>query len=85
MVRKAAKKEDDEVVGLAIAVSRFGHDPIPVTVAEGATVQDVLTKAKIDLSGTEKVFVAGAEVDLQDEVEDKDVISVVTPKQAGSK
>lgn len=84
MVRKAAK-EEEKVVGLAIAVSRFGHDPIPVTVSEGSTVQDVLTKAKIELSGTEKVFVAGAEVDLQDEVEDKDVISVVTPKQAGSK
>lgn len=83
MVRKAAK--EDDVDGIAVAVSRFGHDPIPVSVAEDSTIEDVLAKAGITLAGTEKVFVAGAEVALDDVVEDKDVVSVVTPKQAGSK
>ncbi len=82
MVRKSKKETCDE---LAVAVSRFGHDPIPVCVPEGGTIEDVLDKAGITLTGTEKVYVSGAEVDLDDEVEDKDVVSVVTPKQAGSK
>ncbi len=84
MVRKAVKEEDDSD-SIAVAVSRFGHDPVPVSVVEGSTIEDVLDKAGISLTGTEKVYVSGAQVDLEDEVEDKDVISVVTPKQAGSK
>ncbi len=50
MVRKAAK--EDDVDGIAVAVSRFGHDPIPVSVAEDSTIEDVLAKAGITLAGT---------------------------------
>lgn len=81
MVRKVAKK----VCELAVAVSRFGHEPLPVCVDEGATVRDVLAKADIALTGREKVYVAGAEASMRDIVEDGDVLSIVTPKQAGSR
>ena len=79
---KSKKKVAAKTKGLSVAVSRFGHDPIPVTVDDGATIQDVLNEAGIDLAGTEKVYVSGQEFALTDEVEDKDVVSIVTPKQA---
>lgn len=80
------KIESGDTCGeIAVVVSRFGHDPIPVCVDEGATVSDVLTKAGISLSGREEVFVAGVKAAMVDEVEDKDVLSVVSPKQAGTR
>lgn len=82
MIRKATEKNLDDAI--AVTVSRFGHDPIAVVIPEGATVRDALEKADIDLDGREEVFVAGERADMSDEVEDKDVLSVVTPKAAGS-
>lgn len=70
---------------IAVVVSRFGSDPIAVSVPTGSTVSDVLVKAGIDLMGTEEVFVAGEKADSDAEVEDKDILSVVTPKQAGAR
>lgn len=80
MVKKIVNKCE-----IAVAVSRFGHEPIPVCVDEGATVREVLEKAGISLTGREKVYVAGAEATMRDEVEEGDVLSIVTPKQAGNK
>lgn len=80
---RKAKKDENTCGEVAVAVSRFGHDPLPVCVPEGATVGDVLEKADIELTGREKVYVAGAEAGMDDEVEDQDVLSIVTPKQAG--
>ena len=81
MVKKVTKNKCE----LAVAVSRFGHEPLPVCVPEGASVRDVLEKAEISLSGREKVYVAGAEASMRDVVEEGDVLSIVTPKQAGNK
>lgn len=79
MVRPQETKET-----LAVAVSRFGHDAVPVCVEDGATVQQVLEKAGVTLDGREKVFNAGAEVSMRDLVDDGDVLSIVTPKAAGN-
>lgn len=78
---KKEKKEGE----ICVAVSRFGHDPIPVCLPKGATVEEVLDMAEVELDGREEVFVAGTRADYEDVVEDKDVLSVVTPKQAGSR
>lgn len=79
-MKKKADVCDDQI---AVSVSRFGHDPVPVCVPEGATVEDVLEKADIELEGREEIFVAGTKADMDSEVEDKDILSIVTPKQAG--
>lgn len=79
-------EREDEVCGeIAVVVSRFGHDPVPVCVDDGATVGEVLEKAGIALTGREEVFVAGVKAPMDAEVDDKDVLSVVTPKQAGNR
>ena len=78
-----AKKKQKKSSQIAVTVSRFGHDPIPFAVEEGATVEEVLELADIELSGRETVYIDGEEVDSDVEVEDKDVLSIVTPKQAG--
>lgn len=79
---KKVKAAEGEI---CVAVSRFGHDPIPVCLPKGATVEEVLDKAEVELDGREEVFVAGTKADYEDIVEDKDVLSVVTPKAAGSR
>lgn len=80
------KKSDDSCEDqIAVSVSRFGHDPVPVCVPEGATVEEVLEKAEIELNGREEIFVAGVKADMDSEVEDKDILSIVTPKQAGAR
>lgn len=68
---------------LAVAVSRFGEDPIPMCLPEGSTVGDALEKAGIEVSRTEKMYVDGEEAALADILEDGDVLSIVTPKHAG--
>lgn len=84
MVRKA-KKKSSRVKKLLVAVSRFGHDPLAVEIAPGATVEDVLDEAGVEVEANQQVFNAGEQVDLADEVESGDVISIVSPKAAGSR
>ena len=68
-----------------VMVSRFGHDPIAVAIAEGSTIGAVLDKAGLSLEGSQQLFCAGAEVRSSDVVDDGDVISIVTPKAAGTR
>ena len=70
---------------IAVVVSRFGHDPIPVSIAAGTSVGTVLANAGIVLQDLETVYVAGGEVNQEDIVENGDVISIITPKAAGTR
>lgn len=79
MVRKNKKAKAE----IAVTVSRFGHDPVVVKLPEGATVADVLEEAEITLSGRETAYCDGAELDTDDEVDNGDLLSIVTPKAAG--
>lgn len=79
------KKTTKKAKGICAHVSRFGHDPVKVEVPTGSTVEEVLEEAGVDLNGREQVYILGAEADMEDIVEDKDVLSVVTPKAAGSR
>lgn len=79
MVRRGRKET------FGVAVSRFGHDPIAVTVSEGATVEEVLDEAGITLAGREVVYNAGEKVSMEDEVEENDVLSIISPKAAGNR
>lgn len=79
-----AKKAKKVAGMIAIAVSSFGRETVALSLPEGATVSDALEKAGINLTGREKTYVSGDEVDSDDELEDGDVLSIVTPKAAGS-
>lgn len=70
---------------IAVAVTRLGSDPIPVTLPKRATVSDALKAAKIGTTGREELFVDGQRANLNDILEDGDVLAVVTPKQAGAR
>jgi sulfur carrier protein ThiS len=67
---------------IAVAVVSFGNDPTPLTLAKGATVADALREAGIS-RGSQEFFVSGESAGDSDVLEDGDVLSVVTPKQAG--
>lgn len=68
---------------IAVSVVRLGSDPIALSLSEGATVADALAQAGIDRDGREQVRVAGVEADDTDVLENGDVLSISTPKQAG--
>lgn len=81
-MEKANKAEGDVI---AVAVSRLGSDPVPVKLAKGGTVAAALKLAGIATTGKTEYFVDGVRADLEDILDDGDVLSIVTPKQAGSK
>lgn len=68
---------------ITVTVSQFGHEPRTVSVPEGATVADVLSSAGIALEGRQEMFVEGVSADNNDVLENGDILSIVTPKQAG--
>lgn len=68
---------------IAVSVVSFGNDPIALLLPVGATVAQALAEARITRSG-QQVFVSGETADDQDVLENGDVLSVVTPKQAGA-
>lgn len=83
--KKAVRSRAVTKKGIAVIVSRFGADPVPVAVPRGTTIEDVLEKAGIDVGGREEVFIDGESRDLDDKVTDGDILSIVTPKAAGAK
>jgi Na+-translocating ferredoxin:NAD+ oxidoreductase RnfC subunit len=68
---------------MIVTVSKFGDDPLNVTVPVGASVADVLEAAGIETSGREQTFVEGEAAEGGDILENGDILSIVTPKQAG--
>lgn len=75
-------KKNEE--GVSVQVVRLGSDPITVTLTTDKTVQGALTKAGVTVDNAQ-LFVDGVRADAGDELEDGDVLSIVTPKQAGSR
>lgn len=67
---------------IAVSVVSFGNDPVALLLEAGATVADALAKASITRSG-QQIFVSGETAEDADELENGDVLSIVTSKQAG--
>lgn len=67
---------------ITVSVVSFGNDPIAVALPVGSTVALALTRAGVERNGQE-IFVSGETADDSDVLENGDVLSVVTPKQAG--
>lgn len=80
-MRKSANAAEGSTI--AVAVSRLGSDVVPVVLPAESTVRDALEKAGVSTSGHTEYFVSGVRADLDDVLEDKDVLALVTPKQAG--
>lgn len=68
---------------LEIAVGRFGSEPVTVTVTKGSTVGAVLKKADIVLGSSERVWLNGSASALTDKVKRGDIVSIVSPREAG--
>lgn len=81
--KKPAKRSAASTSGTKVMVGRFGSEPVSITVGSGATVGGVLEAANISVSTNEKVWLNGTRVTLSDKVQTGDIISIVTPKQAG--
>jgi hypothetical protein len=73
------------VVGdvITVIISRFGNNPVTVTVPKDSTVESALSAGGITLGSHERTYVAGVSANAGDILDDGDIVSVVTPKQAG--
>lgn len=69
---------------IVITVSRFGHNPVSVSVPVDSTVQQALASAGVSVQSHEQLFVSGVQATAGDILDAGDILSVVTPKQAGS-
>lgn len=69
---------------ITVYIARFGHDEVEVEVMPGTTVAQVFQMSGIDLTGREQAYVDGVPAQPSSIVEDGDVVSIVTPKQAGA-
>lgn len=77
-------KKQEIVDGIVVTVTRLGADPVNVDLAKGATVADALAKAGVTSASNSQYFVDGVRAEMNDVVEHKDILSIVTPKQAGN-
>lgn len=78
--RKTKKRA---VKATKVMVGRFGQEPQTVTVRGAATVKAVLVQAGIGLNTRERVWVNGGRATPNTKVKGGDIVSVVTPKEAG--
>lgn len=69
---------------IAVAVTRLGSDPVPVTLPARSTVQEAITKSGVSIGNRAEYFVDGVRAEMNDILENGDVLSIVTPKQAGN-
>ena len=80
MVRRTARRT---AATIRVMVGRFGSEPETFIVRRGSTVGDVLAKAEIAVSGIDRIWLNGEQVNLRAKVAAGDLISVISPKEAG--
>lgn len=93
-MRKTTKKTTKKVVKKTVKkatkprsvvmVARLGNDPIAITVSGTSTVGLVLRKAEVILGGSEHVWVNGRTAGISKKVSSGDIITIVSPRQAGA-
>lgn len=69
---------------IEVRVALLGGEVKTLTLSEGATVSDALDRVDIDMTG-KQFYVDGEKADMQDELENGDVLSVVTENTKGGK
>ena len=80
--KKAAAKRTT-AKSSTIKVGRFGSAPESINVKGKATVAVVLVKADIQLESNEKIWVNGTRASKSTVVKTGDIVSVISPKEAG--
>lgn len=74
----------EEVVEfIKVSVVSFGNDPITLTLPINSTVAQALAGASIT-RGAQEIFVSGETANDADILDNGDILSIVTPKQAGA-
>lgn len=68
---------------IAVSVVSFGNDPIALALPVGSTVAVALGQAGI-VRGSQEIFCSGVIASDSDVLEAGDVLSIVSPKQAGA-
>ena len=68
---------------IAVSVVSFGNDPIALALPVGATVAVALAQAGI-VRGSQEIYCSGEVATDSDVLEAGDVLSIVSPKQAGT-
>ena len=68
-----------------IKVGRFNEKSEIIKVEPGATVEDVLEAADIELNSAESVWVDGEQARMEDQVENGDHLAIIGKKDGGSK
>lgn len=69
---------------IAVTISRFGSNPVTVNVPVDSTVAQAVTAAGISVQSHEQLFVSGVQAQAGDILDNGDILSVVSPKQAGT-
>lgn len=70
---------------ITVFVARMGQEPISVTIGKDSTVRQALSEANVTGTNRTEYFVSGVRADMEDVLENGDVLSLTTPKQAGNK
>lgn len=70
---------------ITVKVARLGTAVQEVALGEGATVQQALTAAGLELSGTEEMRINESGAAMNDEVEDGDIVTLVPKVKGGQK
>ena len=81
MVKKQRKVSSDTMI---ITIAKFGSDPENVTIPTGSTVGDALREAGVTVKKNWELFVDGDDAETKDILENGDILSIVTPKEAGN-
>jgi len=68
---------------ITVAIARFTESPVEITLPKSASVQDALDKAKKTLGSSETMWVNGEEAETQDELENGDLLQIVSSKSGG--
>lgn len=67
---------------IKVTVAQFGRENTQVLVPIDSTVATVLEAAGVSINGNEELFVEAQVATMDAIMEDGDILSVVTPKQA---
>lgn len=70
---------------ISVEINRFNMEPMEVYVDEDATVGAALSKAGIDVSASETIWVNGEKATTNDLLDDGDTIQLVGKKEGGLK
>ena len=81
MPKKKSRNEEPETISVKVAT--IGGEVKEFNLEEGATVEDALNAYGIDPDSSKKLRVDGEPVDLEDELEDGDYLTVSSKVKGG--